>query len=73
MTNRTKRKVAWSNERMCAYVTREGVRYWAPEETCMCHGDDVEVLNPTVHSVTVKGAGVRETWCADATSNPEPR
>jgi hypothetical protein len=39
----------------------------------MCHGDDVEVLNPTAHGVTVKGAGVRESWCADATSNPEPR
>lgn len=73
MTSRTQRKVAWSNERMCTHVTREGVRYWAPQETCMCHGDDVEVLNLGTYSVTVKGAGVRETWWADATIKSEPR
>jgi len=68
MSNRTRRKVAWCNERMRAYVTRDGVRYWAPQETCMSGGDPVEVLNPTAHSVTVKRGAVREIWQAHATS-----
>jgi hypothetical protein len=65
------RKVGWSSERMRAFVTRDGVRYFATEETCASAGDDVQVFNPDGKSVTVKCGDVRETWRADATSPGE--
>jgi hypothetical protein len=68
VTHRTHRKVRWDSERMRAYVVRDGVRYWAPQETVFSQSDPIEAINPTAHSVTVKGTGVREIWRADATS-----
>lgn len=62
VSNRTRRKVAWDTERMRAYIVRDGFTYWAPQETRMRTGDNVEVLNPTARSVTVKWGAVRETW-----------
>jgi hypothetical protein len=62
------RKVKWDTERQRAYVLRDGVRYWAPQETSMLPADDVVVFSPDTRSVTVRGGGARETWLADATS-----
>ena len=38
MSNTTRRKVRWDKERFRAYVVRDGIRYWAPQETCMAYG-----------------------------------
>lgn len=62
------RKVKWDKERNRAYVLRDSVRYWAPDGTAASAGDDVQVLNPDGKIVTVRCAGLRETWRADATS-----
>jgi hypothetical protein len=71
VTHRTHRKVRWDSGRLRAYVLRDEVRYWAPQETVFSQGDAVQVLNPTPHSVTVKGPAWSETWRADATSAGE--
>ena len=71
MRKQNLRKVRWDKERSRAYVLRDGVRYWAPQETVVSAGDDVHVFNPDLHSVTVKYGDVRETWRADATSTGE--
>lgn len=63
------RKVRWDKERNRAYVVRDGVRYWAQEGKEMYVGLRVAVFNPTPQSITVKYAGLRETWLADATSS----
>jgi len=67
MRQQNLRKVKWCKERNRAYVLRDGVRYWAPQETVCSKGVDVQVFNPDWKSVTVKYAGLRETWRADAT------
>lgn len=63
------RKVRWDKERNRAYVVRDEVRYWAPQETVCAKGEEVQVFNPDGKSITVKYAGLRETWLADATSS----
>ena len=68
MRQQNRRKAKWCNERMRAYVLRDGVRYWAPQETTCSAGEEVAVFNPDTRSITVLYAGVRETWLADATS-----
>jgi hypothetical protein len=72
MRQQNRRKVKWCPERMRAYVLRDGVRYWAPQETVFSEGDGVVVLNPDTRSITVRNTGVRETWKADATSPGKP-
>lgn len=62
MSNKTRRKVAWCLIERRHYVIRDSARYWAPRTTVVRHGLGVEVINPTAQSVTVKAAGVRETW-----------
>jgi hypothetical protein len=68
MRQQNLRRVKWDSGVMRAYVLRDEVRYWAPQETVCAVGENVFVLNPDLTSVTVKYAGVRETWRADATS-----
>jgi hypothetical protein len=68
MRKQNLRKVKWDRQRARAYVLRDGVRYWAPQETVVSGGDQVGVFNPDTHAVTVRFAGLVETWRADATS-----
>jgi hypothetical protein len=69
MRQQNRRKVKWCPERMRAYVLRDGVRYWAPQDTTCSEGEEVGVFNPNTRSLTVRNAwGIRETWRADATS-----
>jgi hypothetical protein len=68
MRKQNLRKAKWDRTRNRAYVLRDGLRYWAPQETVCSKGDDVQVFNPDGRSVTVKLGDVRETWRADATS-----
>lgn len=69
MRKQNLRKVKWDKERNRAYVLRDGVRYWAPDDTSMYCTDKVEVFNPDTKTITVRCGGTRETWRADATSS----